>query len=98
TRSHLSDVARDLTPSLDLAVIVETSAAEGVGTEPLKTAARALLVDPTLPAPHLERLRCSHPEVIQRRVVAVRGEFRLREPPGREFLSAIGHVLAAEHA
>lgn len=56
------------------------------------------MVDPALLSPCLQRKRCVDLEIIERRITPLGRELGLGEPFGREFVSAVGHVLASEHA
>src|SRR5262245_25297550 len=95
----LPHVAADRLPALDLtAVFVADTAAHVVAAIPLEPAARIVGMDPALLAPDRERLARIDAEEIERTVVPLGRELRACEPARGEFLTTVGHVLAAEHA
>src|SRR5579863_6581891 len=95
----LPDVPPHRLPASDLPrIFLEEAAPEVVAAIPLEPAARILGRDPTLLAPDPERLARIDAEEIERGVAALGREPGAAEPVGRKFASAVGHVLAAEHA
>src|SRR6185312_15678423 len=95
----LRDVPAERTPALDLALIFVTQPpAKIVAAVPLEPAARILAMDPALAPPLRQRLAGVDVEVVELGIAALRRQLGLREPARREFLAAVGHVLAAEHA
>src|SRR5688572_16889432 len=91
------DVARNRPPSPDLPCIVRGSAAHVKPAVPLKPSAWILGTDPTVSAPHRERLRCVDAETIQTRIAPLRTQLRTGKPARGELAAAVGHVFAAEH-
>src|SRR5262245_53971097 len=85
-------------PATDLPVIVRAAAAHEVAAVPVKPAARVFAIDPAPGSPDGEGLRCVDAKMVQHRVMALRIQFGVREPVGRELGLAVGHVAAAEDA
>ena len=94
----LRHVPRDRPPPPDLPRIVGTPASHVVAAVPLKPAARVLSADPSLLPPNRERLRRGDAEEVEPSIVPRRRQFGAREPAGRKFGAAVGHVLPAECA
>src|ERR1700761_2792586 len=96
---NLPHMTANRLPAPDLpGVLVRDAAAHVIAAIPLKPAARIVLVDPALLAPHRQRLAGIDAEIIQRAVALSAGKLGAGKPAFREFLAAVGHVFAAEHA
>ena len=80
---YLGDVATNRPPAFDLPLVVRAAAAHVVAAVPLEPAARVFFVEPTLFAPHGERLRGVDAEVVQLGVVPLVAQLGAREPIGR---------------
>src|SRR5262249_18552732 len=65
---------------------------------PLEPAAGVVPMDPTLLAPHRQRLAGVDAEEVERAVAAARGQLGAGEPALWKLLAGIGPVLAAEGA
>src|SRR5262245_32523010 len=95
----LPDVPAHRLPSSDLPpVFIGHAAAHVIAAVPLEPTAGVVGVDPTLLAPHRQRLAGVDAEEVERAVAAARGQLGAGEPVFGKLLAGIGHVLAAEDA
>src|SRR4029079_4720996 len=95
---QLRHVTLHCSPTLNLSLVVGTTAAEVVAAIPLKPAARIFVIDPTLPPPHDQRLRRVHAKTIQLWIMTFMTKFRVAKPFRRKFFPAVSHILAAEYS
>jgi hypothetical protein len=94
----LRDVPSDCLPALDLAcILVRHPSTHVVAAVPVEPATWIVGMNPTLFAPNGQRLAGIDTKEIQRAVAAGGRELGVREPARWKFISAIRHVLSAEH-
>jgi hypothetical protein len=92
------DVPLDRSPSSNLPRVVACPPAQVIPAVPLKPSARILWMNPAVPTPFGERLRCVDAKEVQARLMTIRAQLCAREPARRKFVATVSHVLAAEDA
>ncbi len=85
-------------PPFNLTVIVRAAATDVIPTVPLKPTAGVLFIDPSLPLPFRQRLRCIYAEEVQVGIVSLGAQLGIFVPVRRKLLAAVSHVFSAKHA